>query len=99
MPLGSLAGPRPGARSRRGAGAAAAATADKVGGGRQVGTDTGGPHVHLAPADPDQRMTRSDGSHSMTASGVFSKCADRIELARRSSCSTTFCSWMSLVVE
>ncbi len=47
---------------------------------------------------PDQRTIRSSGSHSITASGVLSKCAERMELARRSSSSTIFCSWMSLVV-
>ena len=47
---------------------------------------------------PDQRTTRSAVSHSITASGVLSKCALRMVLVRRSSSSMVFCSWMSLVV-
>ena len=55
-------------------------------------------HPKIASAWPDQRAILNCVSHSITASGVLSKCAERIECARLSSCSTIFCSWMSLVV-
>jgi hypothetical protein len=55
-------------------------------------------HPKIESAWPDQRTTRRSVSHSITASGVLSKCADMMVCARRSFSSTTFCSWMSLVV-
>ncbi len=53
---------------------------------------------NMASALPDQRITRRVGSHSITARGELSKWAETIVLARRSSSSTIFCSWMSFVM-